>query len=81
MPERPKHSPLRPSWRCPVCGILWPCSAAKLRLLGEYRRDRPGLLIHLAKVQETAEVDLAKLNPDVALPDLTPRFVGWAETR
>jgi len=38
-------------------------------------------LIHLAKVQEEASADLAKLNPDVTLPDLTPRFVGWAEAR
>ncbi|WP_405432741.1 flavin reductase [Micromonospora sp. NBC_00617] len=75
------HSPLRPSWRCPVCGILWPCSAAKLRLLGEYREDRPGLLSHLATVQQQAETDLTALNPDVALPDLTPRFVGWAQAR
>ncbi|MGW3785292.1 flavin reductase [Micromonospora chokoriensis] len=81
MPERPHHSPLRPSWRCPVCGILWPCSAAKLRLLGEYRNDRPRLLIHLAKVQEEAAAALSRLNPDTVLPDLTPRFVGWAQTR
>ncbi|MFF0471143.1 flavin reductase [Micromonospora zamorensis] len=81
MPERPKHSPLRPAWRCPACGILWPCSAAKLRLLGEYREDRPGLLSHLAKLQEAAEVDLMTLNPGVALPDLSARFVGWAQAR
>ncbi|MEU8183698.1 flavin reductase [Micromonospora sp. NPDC049044] len=81
MPERRKHSPLRPSWRCPVCGILWPCSAAKLRLLGEYREDRPGLLAHLAELQEAAEADLTRLNRGVASPDLTPRFVGWAEAR
>ncbi|MET7964610.1 flavin reductase [Micromonospora zamorensis] len=81
MPERPKHSPSRPSWRCPVCGILWPCSAAKLRLLGEYREDRPGLLSHLAKLGEAAEAELIRLNPGVARPDLTLRFVGWAETR
>ncbi|TQJ22619.1 hypothetical protein FBZ33_2876 [Micromonospora sp. A202] len=81
MPERPKHFPLRPSWRCPACGILWPCSAAKLCLLGEYREDRPGLLSHLAKLQEAAEADLITLNPGVALPNLTPRFVGWAEAR
>lgn len=79
--RRPTHSPLRPSWRCPVCGILWPCSTAKLRLLGRYREDRPGLLTHLAAVQKQAEADLAALNPEVALPDLTPRFVGWAQPR
>ncbi|MEV4765672.1 flavin reductase [Micromonospora chokoriensis] len=81
MSERRKHTPSRPSWRCPVCGILWPCSAAKLRLLAEYREDRPGLLTHLVKVQKTATADLTTLHPGVALPDLTPRFVGWAATR
>ncbi|MEU8329688.1 flavin reductase [Micromonospora sp. NPDC048839] len=75
------HLPIRPSWRCPACGILWPCSAAKLRLLAEYRNDRPGLLVHLAKVQAEAAADLATLNPGTALPELTPRFVGWAEAR
>ncbi|MEU7802844.1 flavin reductase [Micromonospora arborensis] len=81
MHGRPEHKPLRPSWRCPNCGILWPCSAAKLRLLGEYRNDRPGLLVHMTKVQEEAAADLAKLNPDTVRPDLTPRFVGWAKAR
>ncbi|RZT78617.1 hypothetical protein EV382_1806 [Micromonospora violae] len=81
MPERRKHLPSRPSWRCPTCGILWPCSAAKLRLLAEYREDRPGLLAHLTAVQEEATADLTTLHPGVALPDLTPRFVGWAEAR
>ncbi|MET8083979.1 flavin reductase [Micromonospora sp. NPDC005237] len=75
------HKPLRPSWRCPACGILWPCSAAKLRLLGRYREDRPGLLAYLASLQEEAKADLTKLNPDTKLPDLAPRFVAWAESR
>ncbi|MFI6782434.1 flavin reductase [Micromonospora sp. NPDC050276] len=81
MRDQPEHKPLRPSWRCPNCGILWPCSAAKLRLLGQFRDDRPGLLVHMAKVQEEATADLKDLNPDARLPDLTPRFVGWAERR
>ncbi|MFG1917347.1 flavin reductase [Micromonospora sp. NPDC048898] len=81
MRGEPEHKPLRPSWRCPNCGILWPCSAAKLRLLGEFRENRPGLLLHLAGVQKEAEVDLSQLNPDATLPDLAPRFVGWAERR
>ncbi|NYH41046.1 hypothetical protein HNR22_000773 [Micromonospora jinlongensis] len=38
--------------------------------------DRPGLLSHLAKLQEVAEADLTTLNPGVALPDLSARFVG-----
>lgn len=35
----------------------------------------------MTKVQEEAAADLAKLNPGTVLPDLTPRFVGWAEAR
>lgn len=81
MRGEPEHKPLRPSWRCPNCGIPWPCSAAKLRLLGRYRQDRPGLLVYMAEVQEEAVADLTKLNPGATLPDLTTRFVGWAERR
>ncbi|MEU4532134.1 flavin reductase [Micromonospora ureilytica] len=81
MRDHAEHKPLRPSWRCPNCGILWPCSPAKLRLLGKFREDRPGLLVHMAKVQEEAAADLKRLNPDATLPDLTPRFVGWAQAR
>ena len=28
-----------------------------------------------------SRADLTRLNPDIALPDLKPRFVGWAEAR
>ena len=56
-------------------------SAAKLRLLGQYREDRPGLLAYLASLQEEAKADLTKLNPHTKLPDLAPRFVAWAESR
>ncbi|GAA2185236.1 flavin reductase [Micromonospora lupini] len=75
------HRPLRPSWRCPACGILWPCSAAKLRLLGKFREDGPGLLAHLAQLQEEAAADLTKLNPSNPPANLADRFVGWAKAR
>lgn len=81
MPGRPEHSPLRPSWRCPMCGIAWPCSAAKLRLLGKYREDRPALLVHLASLQADAMADLTALNPSTPPADLASRFVGWAQAR
>ncbi|WP_347404376.1 hypothetical protein [Micromonospora sp. WMMD961] len=48
MPRYRPHVAARPSWRCRVCGAAWPCSPARLSLLGEYRENRTGLLIYLA---------------------------------
>nr|WTA65106.1 flavin reductase [Micromonospora sp. NBC_00855] len=82
MPRRAfEHRPARPTWRCGTCGIAWPCSAAKLRLLAEYRLDRPALLVHLAMRQAEAAANLAALNPSAPPADLTARFTGWASTR
>ncbi|PWR07376.1 flavin reductase [Micromonospora acroterricola] len=75
------HRPARPTWRCGTCGIAWPCSPAKLRLLAEYRLDRPALLIHLARLQTEAADNLAALNPNAPPVDLTERFTGWASAR
>lgn len=61
MTRRREHVPSRPTWRCTACGIAWPCSAAKLRLLGEYRTDRIALLLHLATLQAEAAAQLAQL--------------------
>ncbi|MEV4823449.1 flavin reductase [Micromonospora sp. NPDC049274] len=77
----PDHRPVRPTWRCGTCGIAWPCSPAKLRLLGEYRLDRPALLVHLATLQAEAVANLAQLNPSAPPEDLTQRFTGWASAR
>ncbi|WP_428963492.1 flavin reductase [Micromonospora fluostatini] len=76
-----EHLPSRPTWRCRVCGIAWPCSAAKLRLLGEYRSDRAALTSHLAALQVEAAEHLAQLDGDVPPVDLTERFVGWTHPR
>ncbi|KXK63551.1 flavin reductase [Micromonospora rosaria] len=75
--RRREHLPSRPTWRCRACGIAWPCSAAKLRLLGEYRNDRVALAAHLAALQIEAAGHLTP--PDGGAPpgDLTERFVGW----
>ena len=73
-----EHVPSRPTWRCRDCGIAWPCSAAKLRLLGQYREDRPGLLIHLAALHEEAAAQLGDVTSPVGLFD---RFVSWARVR
>ncbi|MEU4771007.1 flavin reductase [Micromonospora sp. NPDC023644] len=81
MTRRRAHLPTRPTWRCAACGIAWPCSAAKLRLLAEYRTDRAALLIHLAALQVEAGEQLAALEQATAPADLTDRFTGWARPR
>ncbi|MFC5924048.1 flavin reductase [Micromonospora vulcania] len=82
MPRRaPDHRPARPTWRCGACGIAWPCSPAKLRLLAVYRLDRPALLVHLATLRDQATADLTALNPSAPPADLTGRFTGWASAR
>ncbi|WP_307847273.1 flavin reductase [Micromonospora sp. D93] len=65
----------RPSWRCRVCGAAWPCSPARLALLGEYREDRIGLLVYLATLHYEAAGDLAGHDR------LTDRFITWARAR
>ena len=77
MPRRREHTPSRPTWRCAACGIAWPCSPAKLRLLGEYRTDRAALLIYLATLQTEAAEQLADIPP----ARLADRFIGWARAR
>ncbi|MER5332684.1 flavin reductase [Micromonospora sp. NPDC002717] len=79
--RRPEHLPTRPTWRCAACGIAWPCSAAKLRLLAEYRTDRAALLVHLATLQAEAGEQLAASERAPAPGDLTERFTGWARAR
>ncbi|MGC5029306.1 flavin reductase [Micromonospora sp. DT229] len=76
--HRREHLPSRPSWRCRACGSAWPCSAAKLRLLGRYREDRAGLLTHLAALHEEAAAELGDVISAVILLD---RFVSWARVR
>ncbi|KAB1158791.1 flavin reductase [Micromonospora sp. AMSO12t] len=81
MTRRRDHLPTRPTWRCAACGIAWPCSAAKLRLLAEYRTDRPALLIHLATLQAEAGEQLAALDHATTPAGLTARFTAWARPR
>ncbi|RLP99412.1 flavin reductase [Micromonospora sp. CV4] len=71
------HLPSRPTWRCQACGIAWPCSAAKLRLLGEYRHDRVALLVYLATLQVEAGEQLIGADP----ARLADRFLSWARLR
>ncbi|MEV7332131.1 flavin reductase [Micromonospora sp. NPDC093244] len=78
MSRRPAHLPARPTWRCRACGIAWPCSPAKLRLLAEYRNDRAALLAHLTAVGAEAAVDLGVSASPAGLRE---RFTGWASAR
>ncbi|MFJ6169318.1 flavin reductase [Micromonospora orduensis] len=75
MSRRPDHLPSRPTWRCRACGIAWPCSPAKLRLLAEYRDDHPALLVRLATLREEAAVHLGGSG---SWAELVERFTGWA---
>ncbi|MFC5925225.1 flavin reductase [Micromonospora vulcania] len=78
MPRRHReHLPTRPTWRCQSCGIAWPCSAAKLRLLAEYRHDRLAMTVYLATLQAEAGEQLTEVDPAV----LTERFLSWARPR
>ncbi|WBB65958.1 flavin reductase [Micromonospora sp. WMMD812] len=79
--RRRDHVPTRPTWRCTACGIAWPCSPAKLRLLGEYRHDRAALTVYLATLQAEAAEQLAGLDEGPLPVDLTDRFVAWARAR
>ncbi|MFY1617122.1 flavin reductase [Micromonospora sp. WMMD736] len=77
MPRYRAHVAARPSWRCRVCGAGWPCSPARLALLGEYRENRTGLLIYLATLLDEATGDLPSLDPG----RLADRFLTWARAR
>ncbi|MEV6811633.1 flavin reductase [Micromonospora sp. NPDC051296] len=76
--RRQAHQPSRPTWRCRDCGIAWPCSTAKLRLLGDYRENRAALLVHLATLHAEAAAELGDHPSPVASFD---RFVSWARAR
>ncbi|MDG4799254.1 flavin reductase [Micromonospora sp. WMMD980] len=81
MPRYRPHVAARPSWRCRVCGAAWPCSPARLALLGEFREDRTALLIHLGTLLCEATADLTAGRPDTAPQHLAERFVLWARRR
>ncbi|NJP34685.1 flavin reductase [Micromonospora thermarum] len=78
MPRYRPHVAARPSWRCRVCGAAWPCSPARLALLGEYRENRTGLLIYLGTLMAEAVEDL---NGQAVPANLHDRFLTWARAR
>ena len=81
MPRYRPHVAARPSWRCRICGAAWPCSPARLALLGEYREDRIALLVHLGTLLCEATADLATDRNGTTPQGLAQRFVGWARAR
>ncbi|KKJ98544.1 hypothetical protein [Micromonospora sp. HK10] len=81
MPRYRPHVAARPSWRCRVCGAAWPCSPARLALLGEYREDRTALLIYLGTLLGEAMTDLGGPTGGDAPAGLADRFVTWARAR
>ncbi len=80
-PHTRDHVASRPTWRCRACGIAWPCSAAKVRLLAAYRGNTPGLMVYLVTLREEATAQLAELNPSTPPPDLHRRFTDWVPVR
>ncbi|WP_346537695.1 flavin reductase [Micromonospora sp. DPT] len=81
MSRHREHVPTRPTWRCQACGIGWPCSAAKLRLLAEYRHDRVALTVYLVTLQAEAAEELAGSGCGRSPAGLMDRFVSWARPR
>ncbi|GAA2182827.1 flavin reductase [Micromonospora lupini] len=75
--RRLPHLATRPTWRCQSCGIAWPCSAAKLSLLGQYRENRPALVAYLMTLRDEA----AEQHHGTTAADLDDRFVAWARPR
>ncbi|WP_255510065.1 flavin reductase [Micromonospora sp. AP08] len=71
----------RPSWRCRACGAPWPCSPARLALLGEYREDRIALLVYLGTLLCEATADLTDAHGRNAPQRLADRFLTWARAR
>ncbi|MFI2577762.1 hypothetical protein ACH5AJ_36820 [Streptomyces rochei] len=77
-PPRP-HLPMRPLWLCRPCGQPWPCGAAKIALLAEYRDSRVSLFLYLASCLHDAIGDLHQLHPSdtSSTTNVFDRFLGW----
>ncbi|MEU4595357.1 DUF397 domain-containing protein [Micromonospora aurantiaca (nom. illeg.)] len=67
------HQPARPIWDCRVCGQLWPCAPAKVRLAEAYSGDRQGLAIFMGSLYAAAVPE----QPGVPSGLLYAQFVSW----
>ena len=73
------HVPMRPLWLCRRCGQPWPCGAAKVALLTEYRDSLVSLFLYLASCLHDAIDDLHQLRPSDtgSTAHVFDRFLGW----
>ena len=74
---------MRPLWLCRRCGQPWPCGAAKVALVAEYRDSPVSLFLYLAGFLHDAIDDLHRLNPSVtgSAAAMFDRFLGWPARR
>ncbi|MFJ8202716.1 hypothetical protein [Micromonospora chalcea] len=77
------HVPMRPLWLCRRCGQPWPCGAAKVALLTEYRDSLVSLFLYLASCLHDAIDDLHQLRPSDtgSTAHVFDRFLGWPARR
>ncbi|MER5453924.1 hypothetical protein ABT008_04015 [Micromonospora sp. NPDC002389] len=70
---------MRPLWLCRRCGHPWPCGAAKVVLMAEYRDSPVSLFLYLASCLHDAIDDLHQLHPHNTgnTADVFDRFLGW----
>ncbi|WP_239312619.1 hypothetical protein [Plantactinospora mayteni] len=70
---------MRPLWLCRRCGHPWPCGAAKVALLAEYRDNVVSLCLYLASCLHDAIDDLHQLRPNDtgSTAGVFDRFLGW----
>ncbi|QLQ39616.1 hypothetical protein [Micromonospora robiginosa] len=83
VPGRVEHLPMRPLWLCRRCGQPWPCGAAKVTLVADYRDSPVNLFLYLAGHLHEAIDDLHRLNPSLtgSAADMFDRFLGWPARR
>ncbi|GAA1597068.1 hypothetical protein GCM10009828_023240 [Actinoplanes couchii] len=66
-----EHNPDRPSWRCGVCGLSWPCEPAREQLVRG--RSRLDLAVLMWEHLEEAARDM----PQAPASYLFDRFLRW----
>lgn len=67
------HEPLRPAWDCGLCGLPYPCRAAREQLLVRY-----GLSADLGERAWEMLEQAVRDRPDLTVTELFDRFVAWS---